>query len=144
MARSSERNPQRSAIWSVPEDTQTLFLILFSIQFIALSGLVIWHEINSYAGGPWPEVIIAIGQGIGPWILIIAAESIITAESYMWVSERYKQRRYLQGHEEGREEGRAEAYEEWEAWNRRREAAQTAGEPFNEPPPSLKRNGDTP
>ena len=68
-----------------------LFLILFSIQFTALSGLVIWHEISSYTGGPWPDVIIKVGQGIGPWVLVIAGESIIISESVMWVSERYKQ-----------------------------------------------------
>ena len=34
------------------------------------------------------------------------------------------------------EEGREEARKEWEAWNRRREAALTNNEPFDEPPPS--------
>ena len=133
------RRRQRSAIWSVPEDTQNLFLILFSIQFTALSGLVIWHEISSYTGGPWPDVIIKIGQGIGPWVLVIAGESIIISESVMWVSERYKQRRYLQG----RAEGRADLQREWEEWNRRREAAAAAGEEFTEPPPSLNEKVET-
>ena len=55
------------------------------------------------------------------------------------ISEWYRERRYLQG----RAEGAAEKQREWEAWNRRREAA-ARDEPFNEPPPSLNRNGDTP
>ena len=91
-------------------------------------------------------MIIRIGQSIGPWILVIAAESIIIAESVMWVSERYKQRRFLEGKAEGlaegREEGRVEAYVEWEEWNRRREAAAAKGEPFSEPPPSLNGNSN--
>ena len=37
---------------------------------------------------------------------------------------------------EGRTEGRTEMYAKWEAWNRRRTAAEEKGEPFDEPPPS--------
>ncbi len=39
---------------------------------------------------------------------------------------------------EGRAEGRAEEREAWEAWNRRRMAAQSEGRLFDEPPPSLR------
>ena len=78
-----------------------------------------------------------IGQAIGPWTITLAAESIIVSETVMWVSEKYKRRRYMQGRSEGRAEGRAEAQAAWEEWNRRREAAATAGEEFTEPPPSF-------
>ena len=131
------RTRQRSAIWSVPEDTQELFLVLFSLQFAALCGLVIWYEVSSYAAGPWPRVIIAIGQATGPWTIAVAAESIIASEAVMWVSEKYKRRRYMQGRAEGRAEGSAEAHRKWEEWNQRREAAVAAGGEFTEPPPSL-------
>lgn len=38
-------------------------------------------------------------------------------------------------------EGRAMANREWEAWNRRREAALARGEAFSEPTPSRLRDG---
>ena len=41
---------------------------------------------------------------------------------------------------EGRVEGRAEERAAWEAWNRRRMAAEAEGKPFDEPPPSLREN----
>ena len=133
-----DQNLQRAAIWSVREKAWGLFFVLFSIQFIALATIITWHEINSNTQGSWPDVIIAIGRGLGSWVLVIAAESIIISESMMFLSERYIMRRYLQG----RAEGKAETFREWEEWNRRREAAAAAGEPFTEPPPSL--NGQKP
>ena len=43
--------------------------------------------------------------------------------------------------EEGRQEGRQETHAEWEAWLRRFIEAQANGQPFDEPPPSQRRNG---
>ena len=49
-----------------------------------------------------------------------------------------------EGRVEGRSEGRDEANSAWQEWNRRRIAAETAGEPFDEPPPDFSnRAGDT-
>ena len=42
--------------------------------------------------------------------------------------------------EKQRAEGRAEEREAWEAWNRRRLAAEAEGKPFDEPPPSRGQN----
>ena len=39
---------------------------------------------------------------------------------------------------EGKAEGRAEERAEWEAWLKRREKAEAANEPFDEPPPSRR------
>ena len=41
---------RRTAIWSVPEDWASLYLFLFSIQLIALIGLVVWYEITQVPG----------------------------------------------------------------------------------------------
>ena len=48
-----------------------------------------------------------------------------------WILEKYKAKRFS----EGRAEGRAEERKKWAAWNQRREAAEAAGEKFNELPP---------
>ena len=46
-----------------------------------------------------------------------------------------------EGRAEGQAEGKAEGLEEanaaWQEWNQRRMAAETAGEPFDEPPPDF-------
>ncbi len=41
---------------------------------------------------------------------------------------------------EGRAEGRAQERAAWEAWNRRRMAAESEGKPFDESPPSFRKN----
>ena len=41
-----------------------------------------------------------------------------------------------EGRAEGREEGRTEVYEQLRRWLERRDAAEEAGLPFDEPPPS--------
>ena len=46
-----------------------------------------------------------------------------------------------QGLEQGRGQGIAQANSRWEEWNGRRLAAEAAGRPFDEPPPSLHPNG---
>ena len=46
-----------------------------------------------------------------------------------------------QGLEQGRGQGIAQANSRWEEWNGRRLAAEAAGQPFDEPPPSLHPNG---
>ena len=68
------------------------------------------------------------------------------------IGERYRQHRYRVGYRDGlaeaqqavaearqaaRQEAQQEAQQRLDAWNNRRLAAQTAGEPFTEPLPSL-------
>ena len=48
-----------------------------------------------------------------------------------------------EGHAEGLEVGLRQAHQDWAGWNERRAAAERAGLPFDEPPPSIppSRNG---
>ena len=48
-----------------------------------------------------------------------------------------------EGHADGVAEGLRQAHQDWVAWNERRAAAERAGLPFDEPPPSIppSRNG---
>ena len=59
----------------------------------------------------------------------------------MVIAAYYSRRKRRENLEAGRAEGRAEGLEEanaaWQEWNRRRIAAETAGEPFDEPPPDF-------
>jgi hypothetical protein len=75
--------------------------------------------------------MIKSGQiGVGTAMLVITVEGVnIVLASYL--KERWTK--------EARAEGSARTQVEWEAWNRRRVEAENRGEPFNEPPPALKR-----
>ncbi len=53
------------------------------------------------------------------------------------LAERYLKKRYEAGLKEGEEKGTVEAWKVWEAWNQRRMDAEKAGQPFNEPTPTL-------
>ena len=138
---------ERAAIWSIPIGWRLLYLLLFSTQFIALSAFVAWYEIAVNTADTWPQTIIAIGNGISPWVIVIVADSAIITEAAMLVSqyliEKYHNKRRREGREEGREEGikvgrvegREERQQQWEEWNRRRMEAEAANRPFTEPPP---------
>ena len=138
---------ERAAIWSIPIGWRLLYLLLFSTQFIALAAVVAWYEIAVNTADTWPQTIIAIGNGISPWVIIIVADSAIITEAAMLVSqyliEKYHNKRRREGVEEGikvGEErgikaGREERQQQWEEWNRRRMEAEVANRPFTEPPP---------
>ena len=48
------------------------------------------------------------------------------------------------GREEGKADGVKQTDAEWEDWLRRRDDALANNEPFDEPPPSSRRNGANP
>ena len=116
-----------------------LYLFLFSAQFIALSAFITWYEIAVNTADGWPQTIIAIGNGISPWVIVIVADSALLTEATMLVSqyliEKYRNKRHREGRAEGRAEGREEERQQWVAWNRRRMEAEAANRPFTEPPP---------
>ena len=130
---------ERAAIWSIPIGWRLLYLVLFSTQFIALAAVVAWYEIAVNTADTWPQTIIAIGNGISPWVIVIVADSAIITEATMLVSqyliEKYKNKRYRDGRQDGRVEGLEERQQQWEEWNRRRMEAEAANRPFTAPPP---------
>ena len=165
-----EPEPQepRESIWSVPAGWLRIYLTLFVIETSVCLGLVIWHEIATRAPGDnFVAVLIAVGGSMAPLILTIATANVGLVEvTYMLdrlIGERYRQHRYRVGRreataeaeqatqqavaearQEARQEAQQEAQQRLDEWNNRRLAAQAAGEPFNEPPPSLySPNGKT-
>lgn len=134
------------------EGWQYVFFFLFTVQYAVLTALIAWHEVQTADGRPWQDTLIAIGQGIAPWSIPIAIDSVLATEVVVFLAEKYIIRRNLREREEGRVEGREEGREEgqsvlqarWVAWDRRREAAAAAGEEFTEPQPSPdKKNSET-
>ena len=129
---------RRVSIWSVPERWRKLFFAIFSLQSAALVGLAIWYEVFVITGDSWPQTIFAIGTDTAPGIAVIAAESIIVVDVAMILTllyEDYRRKRI--------ERALARLQEKWEGWNQRRQEAEAAGQPFDEPPPSLTRNGQS-
>ena len=122
----------RESIWSVPQTWRELYFILFFIQVVVCTGLVIWYEVFVNTGDNGYETFMAIGRGASPFVVVIAGQTVILVEALFMLSERYLQRRYRQGKAEGLSEG----YKQWEAWNNRRMSAEAEGRPFDEPPPS--------
>ena len=127
---------RRVAIWSVPEDWQRLYFFLFSVQFLAVTALVVaWYKVSSKGANSWPDTLIDIGQTVSSLTLGIAAVSYIVTEVVVVLSEWYREWRYNKGVADGIAQGIAKNQKEWEAWNRRREQAAAEGREFTEPPP---------
>ncbi len=58
------------------------------------------------------------------------------------VTYRYLERKFIKPLEDKlRTEGAAAIQRQWEEWNSRREAAESRGEPFDEPPPRQRAAG---
>ncbi len=110
---------------------EKLYLVLFVLLVVSLTGLVVWYEVFYDTGDTWPETIKSIGQGIGAAVAV-AITILAMLELAMLISERYKAKRFA----EGRAEGRGEEWKRWSEWNSRRMAAEARGEKFEEPPPS--------
>ena len=65
-------------------------------------------------------------------ILVAATVSTTVVEGALIFAEKYLKHRF----EKGREEGVDEERERWKEWNKRRLAAEAAGEAFDEPTPA--------
>ena len=90
------------------------------------------------------DTFFAIGQGTGWFIVPITAITFVLTELSFMFSEEFLRKRFERGKEEGKAVGLAqgfvEAWVQWETWNKRRIAAEAAGEKFDEPPPPPPRN----
>ena len=139
----------RDSIWSIPLARRALYFGLFTAYALAGIGFLLWYEIFQHTADTWQQTTLAITQGIGVTTVGAAGLALLTIEgpeNIMVVAD-YLRKRLIepleerrrkeaeQRQQEARAEGRAEKQTEWLSWNRRRIAAEAAGEPFDEPPP---------
>ena len=111
------------------------------------SGLVCWYQLYRRSSDGPVETFIAAAEGIGLMSLAsagLSASLIELGRSLMVVAHYLDQ--WLKKRQEERlarasAAARAETQQMWEEWNGRRLAAEAAGLPFDEPPPSLHPNG---
>ena len=141
----------RESIWSISPRWKTAYFLLFSIQSLVGTGLLSWYEIAQRTEDGAIETVLAIISGMAQVGVAAAVATVVTTEviQNIMVTGEYlrqklveplKEKQRAEGRAKGRAEGRAEEREAWEAWNRRRMDAESEGDPFDEPPPSLGRD----
>ena len=143
----------RESIWSISPRWKTAYFLLFSIQSLLGTGLLSWYEIAQRTEDDAVETVLAIISGMAEVGVAAALATVVTTEvtQNVMVTGEYlrqklveplKEKQRAEGRAEGRVEGHAEGRAErdaaWEAWNRRRMAAEAEGKPFDEPPPSVR------
>ena len=158
------RDPERQSIWSVASGWLPAYFALFNALGLLGVGFVIVRNVLWVSHPTVHDMIWAIITGIVVVGAASATASILAVETGKnvmivgtYLEEMLKKRRARQLAEvraEGVNEGRAEGVEKGRAegvtkgrsdlaveireWNARRLAAQSKGEPFDEPPPGLE------
>ena len=106
---------------------------MFVAYYGAIAALYSWREIVDTTTDTALSTATAILTGIGPLVLLAGTLTALSVEVFMLV-EHYLRRRMAKAVDE--------VQAEWESWNARRVAAEKAGRPFDEPPPSRRsKNG---
>ena len=153
------RDPERQSIWSVASGWLPAYFALFNALGLLGVGFVILRNVLWVSHPTVHDMIWAIITGIVVVGAASATASILAVETGKnvmivgtYLEEMLKKRRARQlaeaverGVTKGRAEGRAEGVTkgrsdlaaEIREWNARRLAAQSKGEPFDEPPPGL-------
>ena len=135
------------------------WIIYYIVFLVALAFLLRrhWHALD-WSDETYLFLLAAIfgvsaGAALSVTILSEFGVSIVLLipSTYKWIKEKGHKEGIQEGLAEGRKEGHAEgvaeglrqAHQDWAGWNERRAAAERAGLPFDEPPPSIppSRNG---
>ena len=144
----------REAIWSIPHPFVLLYFGLLTVQGWPAMTAIIWEQAQlvTASGLRWynwtwhTEVIRAAAPEIGQVGLGVAIYTLVTVQGVAFLMVLYNYmieagRHYLFEPAIKRREnkGRDAADQEWEAWLTRKEDAESQGIPFDEPPPSRRR-----
>ena len=140
------------------------FLAIFFGLWALLAGLLTYARIVTAANPPleWPEIVIiviiaaasSVGVAFPLAVGLVEGLPMVLAKLYTdRIREEAREEGRAEGSQAGREEGRAEGRQEgraegrqegaklmlarWQEWNRRRQAAEQSGQPFNEPEPGM-------
>lgn len=158
----------RESIWTIPAKLKRWYFALFSIQVVIAAIWLVRMGIVDEGRNGIPDILFYVWQYMAPAAVSSATFALVivdTAKGVMvlstWLEDELKKRRERQikaaveaavkvaveaAVKEARAEARAEALSEerqrWEQWNRRREAAEAAGEQFNEPPPGVNQESE--
>ena len=134
----NRETPNRN--WSWPPLVPRPVLVLAWVVFNGITGLALVVDLNRAAPGtPLGEIIWdAIGgdaSGVCYWALL---GSYLYSEVVMMILTKWSNQARVEAAER---RGRIEENRRWQEYLGRREAAERAGLPFNEPPPEPPENG---
>lgn len=153
-----EMKTTREPIWTIRSGWRASYLILFTIQSVIATALLIWYQVTQLTTDTFIETILAIIQGIA-WIGVASATTSVTITEVIngimvigeWMRERFvepqkeKQRQQgleqgleqglKRGHKQGLQQGLQQERKRWTQWNQRRMEAEAKGETFIEPTP---------
>ena len=79
-------------------------LSIFGALFLAVAGLLAYHEIASGSGGL--KLFFAVAQGMGSIVIVLTAVTILAVEGFDMLAERYKRKKFEEGKALGQEEER--------------------------------------
>ena len=145
-----ERTQKRESVWSVAARWVPWCLALILLLTIVWTAFVAWTLAThgDYANISLLAVDTAGKSGPAAPLILLLAVCIVSLvdslEGMVVVTKRYLDSKLVEPvrkrlREEGKEEGEAIGEERerkrWQAWNRRRLAAEARGETFTEPPP---------
>ena len=133
----------REPIWSVPSGWGRLCFLAFCILTLEFTAFLTWYDLRLTSDIDRWDVFAAVIRNLFPGGGSAAVTVIILAEAlqYIMATLDYLRSKWVKPlidryRAEGRAEGRAEVYEQYRQWLERRDAAEEAGLPFDEPPPS--------
>ena len=145
--RKEQPEEERESIWTIPARYKGWYFGIFSIQIIIAT---IWLIKTAIADGSrnsiW-DILLFIWQSMAPIAITSATFALVIIDTWKttmvfgtWLEEtleKRKQRQIRAAVRKASAEAREAVQQSWMEWNRRREAAATAGEDFNEPPPGI-------
>ena len=130
----------------IPEDWIPWHLLLFIALCLVGMMLRAVEQFPMHERGDVVGFTNAMIEGSVSVIVVSAAVSTVIVEGALIFAEKYLKHRFEKGLEEGREEGREEGAERererWVEWMARKEAAENAGEVFDEPSPAEMRGSN--
>ena len=136
-----EGENERESIWTIPAKLKRWYFALFSIQVVIAAVWLVTTAIVDESRNGVPDILTYLWLNMAPAAVSSATFALVLVDSAngimvlsTWLEDELKKRRERQI-QAAEDRGRAERQREWLEWNQRREAAATAGEEFNEPPP---------
>ncbi len=133
----------RESIWSVARGALKYYFAIFIPQVLLGLALATSLTVRQSDAENFLELWFAVWVSAAPFIVTAAGVSVTLTEigRFVMVLAAWLQEHLEKARERRREEGRKERDRVWTEWYMRRMEAESRNEPFDEPPPSLDRNG---
>ena len=109
------------------------YWVIYYLVYVLCVGLFVWQHWTDLLYGDNRIHLMAAGFGVSAGVTSVFAIVVEVVGRIMLLIPAAVRKLIA--------EGQQKADAEWESWLRRRDEAQANGQPFDEPPPSQRRNG---